>query len=523
MEGNDSMRKRGFTLVELVIGVSLMTMVIALGFQIMSASNKITAKTINETQLQSSARLFTENINTSVRYASAIFMIPKKSFVRENLTKGWSYLGIWDNVEISEKIGNTENTIIAPQAIVHIEYQPNGRPAKVNEGETIIENDGSFFVQKVFGYTKTDPVTGNLLKYSLVFDKNDATGVDTNLNYSLTATLLDKDGNVVNNKHYLDIKTELEALNSLQVINKGAALNPATAIAYRKDDRADETVAHVAMVLDTSGSMQWDMNGDSYDVPEDKKRISILKEKSKEFVDSLSSNESIEVGIIPFSYFGNMELNAPGTSRRKKIFQNAKYGKEELHQYIDGLIANGATNTGDGMRYAYHELKDINDKNVNNYLLLLVDGDTTSWTLNEWSDYDSYYTGPGNREFCGYFQFISYDSKVQFFRQVGAREMSVYSFRPLTYVGEQAVYENLIDGYVKEIAKKYTSYDFAKVYVIIFANSVTSRGVQTLKDAFVLDNENLFKATDEEKLHTAFEEIGKDIKKEMWYLNGPKL
>ena len=134
------------------------------------------------------------------------------SDLRENLTKGWSYLGIWDNVEISEKIGNTENTIIAPQAIVHIEYQPNGRPAKVNEGETIIENDGSFFVQKVFGYTKTDPVTGNLLKYSLVFDKNDATGVDTNLNYSLTATLLDKDGNVVNNKHYLDIKTELEVL-----------------------------------------------------------------------------------------------------------------------------------------------------------------------------------------------------------------------------------------------------------------------------------------------------------------------
>lgn len=522
MEESDSMRKRGFTLVELVIGISMMTLVMALGFQILFAFNKVTAKTMDETYLQTSTRLFTEEINTSVRYASAIFMIPKKSFVRQNLTKGWNYLGIWDNVEVVEGTGDRTKVITAPQAIVHIEYKPNGRPERVNPGEVILENDGEFFVQKVYGYTKEDPETGNLLEYSLVFDKEDKTGVEANLKYSLGATMLNKEGKVLGNKKYLNINTELEALNSLQVINKGAALDPATAIAYRKDDRADESVAHVAMVLDNSGSMEWGMDGNSSNVPEDKKRINILKVKSREFIDGLSSNDSIEVGIIPFSFFGNMELNAPGTTRRKRIFENTKYEKKVLYDYIDSLNASGGTNTGDGMRVAYHELKNNTDKNVNNYLLLLVDGDTTSWTLSDWSDQNSYLTGAGTGQYCGYFQFLDYNSRAIFMREVGYNQVSAYSNKPLRYVGEEEVYQKLIDGYVGEIAKKYTS-DFAKVYVIVFANSVTSRGVYALKDSFKLDDTALFKATDQDKLKAAFEEIGKDIKNEMWYLNGPKL
>jgi hypothetical protein len=56
---------------------------------------------------------------------------------------------------------------------------------------------------------------------------------------------------------HINIVSQTEALNSLQVIHNGTYADPAVAFAYRSDDRSDpqRPAAYISMVLDMSGSM----------------------------------------------------------------------------------------------------------------------------------------------------------------------------------------------------------------------------------------------------------------------------
>ena len=73
----------------------------------------------------------------------------------------------------------------------------------------------------------------------------------------------------------LAIETQLEALNSLQIIDRGTLADAATAVAYRDDSRPFAVVGTIAMVFDTSGSMKEDVDGDTT-YQESKEKINIL-------------------------------------------------------------------------------------------------------------------------------------------------------------------------------------------------------------------------------------------------------
>ena len=107
-------KRNGFTLVELIITVALISLVIASAFSMLIFGNKVFAKSTKEMDLQANMRLAIENVNKSVRYASAVFTVPS---LDGTLTDGWNYFGV------RSAAGSNE--------VVELVWTSEGRVAKV--------------------------------------------------------------------------------------------------------------------------------------------------------------------------------------------------------------------------------------------------------------------------------------------------------------------------------------------------------------------------------------------------------
>ncbi len=155
-----------------------------------------------------------------------------------------------------------------------------------------------------------------------------------------------------------EVISSVELLNSINIDHLGTDSDPAVALAFSMvEPGSQEWVevspdAYITMVLDISGSMNWDMDGKSESVTNP--RIDILKSNANKMIDRLANmNFDIYVCLVPFS----TSANNPGD------FYNVNDEEDlnDLKNEVDVLTANGATNTGDGIRRAYHQLKNITD------------------------------------------------------------------------------------------------------------------------------------------------------------------
>ena len=168
-----SMRKnkRGLTLVEIILAVTLLTTVLSLAFSMLLGSLRAQNTGMEEASLQSSARIVSEMVNQVVRYSSAVFTIPKSSFREDNLTEGWDYIGLSaDQTEI-------------------VRYTFNGTD---NNKETMVEHQQG-------------------ITYTIRFQKEEPDNSNKVLRFIIEAF---KDGA---SRGRLAIETQLEALNSLQI------------------------------------------------------------------------------------------------------------------------------------------------------------------------------------------------------------------------------------------------------------------------------------------------------------------
>lgn len=332
---------RGITLIELIITGALLSMVILAATQMITFSRTANTVTFNEYEIQAQMRLAAESITQHMRHATVGFTVTEDQYA-SGRSNNWSYFALENNKrQIVQYEWNSVTNSHTRQVIV--DTVPN--------------------ISYNLTFAQPQPGT-QLIQFKL-------------------------DGFVDGNTEFkMSVESDLIALNSVVVEDAGSVLTPAVALAYRADDTPIPGSLEVAvtMVLDTSGSMSFDMNGNAppgspYNgsIPPHNTadvRIAHLKARANDLIDQFADMENVSVSIIPFA----ANANSPGA------FIAASTNAVSLKSQINGLNASGGTNIGDGMRRGYYRLQEFNtahpDDTVLSYMILLVDGNPTYLSTN---------------------------------------------------------------------------------------------------------------------------------------------
>src|SRR5690554_3084742 len=341
--------KKGFTLLELIVVISIIGMVITTIFSIVFFGYDVYGRTTEDYIIQSDVRLAMEEVNQTIRDSKALFAVPDISYMDDQ----WNYIGLSAD----------------ESRIIDYRWDPN------------IGADGDHVERVLVG-----PYDG--ITFGIKFDKENSMSKDNTLRMYFEAYT-----NNGNTKRF-DILSGYEALNSLQVVNYGTEDNPAKALAYRADEFHYENMkilVNIALVLDTSGSMQNGLDGRSTSNLNNR-RVKILKDQTNILIEQFASNTNPDVEIR----MSLVEFNNDANSIRD--FRNVKTQKAQLIQDVNDMCqgdsqrCSGATNTGDGLRRAYHALEDIKADQlaahggtldeivVKNYTIVLSDGVYTYYT-----------------------------------------------------------------------------------------------------------------------------------------------
>lgn len=479
--------KKGFTLLELVVVIAIIGLVITTIFSLLFVGYDVFGLTQNDFQVQSDVRLAMEKTNHLVRYSRAVFAVPDADYKDEE----WNYIAL-----------NSDHTQI-------INYRWDS-VKKVHVEEVMI-----------------GPYPG--ITFKIGFDKENSMSKDRSLRMYIESYT-----NNGSTKRY-DIQTGYEALNALQVVNYGTEMSPATALAYRNDEYAYENfelIVNISMIVDVSGSMAWGLTNPTGSIHPvtNPSRINVLKEQSKMIVEKFSQNTNddvkINISLVPFASHAN----------NPRAFLDVKNPTERntLYNHIDNLVANGATNTGDGLRRGYYQLvnkqtQDLatagEDTIIKNYTIILVDGD---------SNYASMYNSQSTTQtwgcvrwflfWCreeGYVNTTTYES--HYFEIDG--NINVCTFTPTGQGCTPGYVSNVSQSntYVNLMGQKLNNPNFVTNYIVAFAPDVSASEIVFLSNATGTPDEKVFFATDADQLGLSFTEIQMQITNDLWHFLGPKL
>lgn len=483
--------RKGVTLIELLLALALISIVITIGFSIFSLGNKTQSIASSESQMQADSRLTTEYINNILRYATKAYTIPKSSFqYSEDSVRdpGINYIGLTkDGHIVIDKPGDGEGD---PRKIQYIAKKRDGMEYNIVFNE-VYDNAGN-----------PNP---NMLKYTIESIRN---------------------GRVVNK-----IESSVELMNSQQIDYLGTESDPAVAIAYSMLDPGSQKFievtpdAYIAMVLDTSGSMDWDMDGDRNSEP---KRMKILKEKVVFMINRLSDlGFKIHVSIVPFSDNANGPWDFVDISN--------KTNKENLIEKINNEIkADGATNTGDGIRRGYYQLKNKTNtiiaegkeySDFTQHMMVLVDGETNRESreikrtfFNLFVTDDEYSEGDGdtsNRIAVGNIRVVSRtDNDNKYVIHLGNKLIKKH-----TYL-DNGVTKQIINTFV--IGFSNNSKDHRSLKAI--GESLNGKEFEHInKDTNVITWEPYIIATNADELDFAFEQFESEVENNLWLITRPKL
>ncbi|HZX21486.1 MAG TPA: vWA domain-containing protein [Clostridia bacterium] len=479
--------RKGVTLVELILALALIGIIIAIGTNIFLIGNKSQKAAVLEAEMQANTRLVSEHINNIMRFATKTHTIPRSSFqysedgVRDPIT---SYIGI-------TKEGH----------VVIDEPGEAGQPRKIQ-----------YLFKKQEG-----------IDYEIIFDTvSDADGneMDKVLSFSIVGK---RDGKIVN-----EIVSKVDILNSINIDHLGTPSDPAVALAYSMvDPGSQEWIemspdAYITLVLDRSGSMAWDMDGKSTYI-NNNKRIEILKEKALKMMDRLANLDfNIYVSVVPFSNNANNPydfINLQDTN-----------GLTEVKNLINGLSADGATNTGDGIRRAYYRLRNKADNlkstgqiddysDITQHMMILVDGETNTET----------------RKITGTFLWFVTAEHMTFEDGNTNNSVAVGNRRTVSVGDNNNNYVNFIgDNLIKPY--KYTHEGVEKQainsFVIGFSNltkdhnSLQAIGNSVLGKQFEhLDGtmKPYILATNADELDFAFEQFEAEVENSLWVITRPQM
>lgn len=485
---------KGITLIEMIIAVSLLSIVFIIAVNILNIGVRTLEMSNRSFDVQATVRNVSSVTRNTIRYATTVFTVPAGSFRPDNLENGWSYLGIEDVMLDGQPA--TE--------IVQYRWNP-ATGTHIREVMVAARRDVVFrleFAQEV-GFCA---VTGNML-------------TDQDLTFQIVGYL-----NGDTSRPYITIEGATVAANTLQVIDSGTAFDRAVAIAFRGDDRPGVTVGHVAFILDVSGSMAWDMNGNETWMTGQPSRMSIMQSAAITMITAMAAHDNIDISLVPFSH----------TANDPHPFRNTQLETSTLTSAVSALTAGGGTNTGDAIRRAHYQLRAHNQTlesgvTARNYLIVLVDGDTTmasvrpffSHTINSNTVFQpaDYFFGDGNLQNPAAWIHVS--------DPTGTRnpwvQGNVTATIPAQIVGHGSERRPFTCGYVEAVSRRYFPPGYAKVFIVALSSSVSAAGIQQVQMSLQAQPSNVFRANDAEALHTAFTSIMNEITSELWHLNGPRL
>ena len=194
------------TLIEVIVAMALMSVVMIAAYSIISFGRVFTEKSEEEYQFQFATRATLQATSNIIRYATAVFTIPGSSFSGGNLDAGWDYIGI-EEAEVSPGV-------TGDQVVKYVYDDATGSHVK-----TVLIPPQSGVVYK-FVFTKINPQDeDSLLQFSI--ETYPEGRVDE---YGQPSALV-------------TITSEVEARNSLQVIDLASQYDPAVAIAFRQEER----------------------------------------------------------------------------------------------------------------------------------------------------------------------------------------------------------------------------------------------------------------------------------------------
>jgi hypothetical protein len=505
--------QKGYTLLEVILAMAIGFMLMAVIWSILGLGVRSQSFTANEYEEQANMRYAIETINNRMRFFTVGFAVTGNDFKPsynndsgelEGVVAPWSYIGL-----------SPDKT-----HLVHYEYKEEG-------------------------YVTTDltlPVEG--LKLDLRFIK-ESNPQDDNL---LTLFLKGYE----NERQTFDIKTTIDAINALHLIDwgDGTHAGAAVALAYRTEETPEidkRPVAAMSLVLDTSGSMNYRVNSEingnhNSNNPELKSRISILKDSLKLMVEDLSEGENAFVSLVPF----HTNANIPNSNLNKTSPDNT-YGfsiikANNLNSWRDligNISADGGTNTGDGMRRGYYQLLDFNDnltdygledtQEIENYMVILVDGVTTMSSVKYSGEYDYRYIIDGDNISNVWSRYLNRYGRFSYGKG-----------NELDYYGEQ--YVNLIgENFIQAKNLPYGTKDLEledNVFVIGFSgidnNLISLKDIAKAVGISVepnnsdvnndfINNDRVFVARSAEDLDGVFKDISGYISEDLWQVSGPRL
>ncbi len=522
-------RRNGYTVVELAIACGLMALVIFGAAALMNLASRAAVGADVQITMVRQDEEFAAQLNETIRKTGTAFTVPKNSFAAANLTQGWNYLGVMDNVHIPAYSSMTGKEITSAQALVYIEYVGSAAPAFVPANANLLKNADGYFKQTVIAHAFTD---SNGLKhdYSLVFHPADP--VDTaaqSIQYEFNSTIKDAAGNLVGTGTGIDIDTMLNTLNAVQIVYKGSATNPAVALAFRSDFlptysvgmiRSNQPAATITLVLDLSGSMDTGLGSGT--------RLSALKEAAIHFVEELSKNDKINICLIPFSSFGACNLNYSGLVVPSTFVYNASNDKAALIKAINSLNCNGGTNVGDGLRKAYFELKKLEDSGATmgtNFVILMTDGEMNAWSINQNSASRilDFYTGPDRiPPYVAYNAGSSSPHYIETGVWFSTNNTLSHSFNTASiFSSTEDALNRGARAYMKKWAEQIVAEFGSTAYLISLCNGMTSGDLAALKSAFKTDES--FDVNSLTDFVSTFEQINDKMNDMMWAFEGPRM
>jgi hypothetical protein len=477
----------------MIISVSLLGLVFIFATNLLDLGARAIGTSSKEYDVQSGARLAASTAINKIRYSKTIFTIPKSSFRPDNLSVNWDYFGVEDVV--------LEDGSPASQIVQYTWNTTN----KVHDKTVLVQPRSDIQYDLSFKKEFSIDAEGKLSESKL-------------MSYNVVSHVKSADQSAPDYKGYVEIHGEAVANNALQVIEGTTDVDVATAIAYRNEDKPLSFVAHIAMILDNSGSMTDRMGSTT--------REAAMKYAAEEMINKIAAYDNIAISLIPFSY----SANNPGS-----FFRPSLEGAN-LKNQIRNLTMDGPTNTGDAIRRAYYQLleqgKRVAPAIPANYVILVVDGDTTACTVSPaWTEDKlrtegppteaNHYLGDGDIKDPKNFimTYIYADGSAPWFY------IPYYSVPGVKYESQIAgdgVYQlSFTDTYVTKTGNMMRG--FAKPYIVALSENVSTHGLNTIVDAMDAPPESVFRADDAEALENAFEEIRDLILQDFWFLNGPQI